>query len=657
MLREAWARLVAAFVFVAGLTHAATSAAQSATLTGSFVEYVVIGASGVMLSTSATVPCDSGGCSMRYTETGATHTCDAFYPGSPVETFTIAASGAGSLLLHNAFGFGDMATTSGPTLSGRQITWSGEGSDSSGDRVRLETIWEYEESDRAVHVTMTVTNLGSSTLSGVHLMRNADPDFGGCNIGFSSSTDNDVVRQPPTDGDALVIAGAGDRASPDRYYVLGIGAHDDRARGYAGGFENRDPVGEWAAPMDPAGAAGDIGVDLIFREETLAPGDSTIFEMFYVWGLNLADVESRFDELGSGTSPCDGIAEGALCSTRTGVTGTCHAARCCTGCWDGARCRSGTSPTGCGVAGGACVTCADVAFCESNTCAGGVCSGSPCDDGETCTTDSCDEAADRCDHAVTSGCIVGGECVTEGAHHVAYPCLVCDSSRDSSDWSAVAGGASCGGDRCSMGRLFHGGTCDGAGECVAPAVTICQTGECADAASCGVPCTASSCPDGQRCASSMRCEPIRGAGEDCADDVECASSRCLDGVCCNGPCDGVCESCGLPGHQGQCTPIAAGTDPYEECPGARVCNGMGRCGAPGEDAGGRDGGVADAGAIGDGAVDASLDGGSGMEARAGCGCTAAGRGARGGLVLGLIGLASISRRRRSRVVARRARVA
>jgi hypothetical protein len=661
MLRDARAHLALFACLVCALAHAAPVHAQSATLTGTYIDYVVIGSQGIMLSTTAAVPCPSFGCSMAYNESGSTHTCDAFYPGSPVETFTIAATGAGPVSFHNSFGgFSGTAltTTEGPTLSGRQITWSGEGSNFSGDRVRLETIWEYEDTDRTVHVTMTLTNLGSVALSDVYLMRNADPDFGGCNIGFTSSTDNDVIRQPPTDADALVIAGAGDATSPDRYYVLGIGAHDDRARAYAGGFENSDPVGEWAAPMDPAGVSNDIGVDLIFREETLAAGDSAVFEMFYVWGLTQADVESRFDEVGSGTGPCDGIADGAVCTSRTGVVGTCHAARCCTGCWDGARCRSGTSPSGCGVSGAACVTCADVLFCESNTCMAGVCSGSPCDDGETCTTDSCDEAADHCNHVVTSGCIVGGECVTEGAHHVAYPCLVCDSSRDATDWSAVASGESCGSDRCNLGRLFQGGTCDGAGECIAPHVEICATGECAGTTTCGIPCTATSCPSGERCASSMRCEPIHAAGDACTMDVECGSSMCIDGVCCNGACDGVCESCALPGHMGQCTPIASGTDPYAECNGDRLCDGAGRCVTPGADAGPIDSGAPSDGAVARdaAAIDAATpDASTAEEPRADCACTAAGAGeGRMPLALGLVALGfALTKARRARRVASR----
>ncbi len=346
---------------------------------------------------------------------------------------------------------------------------------------------------------------------------------------------------------------------------------------------------------------------------------------------------------------CVGTPEGGVCTSTRGDAGACHAGRCCTGCWDGAVCRSGRSTSACAIGGAACVSCAAVAFCASATCAAGVCAGSPCDDGETCTTDSCDEAADRCDHVVTSGCIVGGECVTEGAHHIAYPCLVCDSSRDSTDWSAVASGESCGADRCSLGRLFQGGACDGAGECVAPRVVVCETVSCADAQTCAAPCTSTSCGPGERCASSLRCEPLRGLGEVCASDDACLMGACVDGVCCGGACGGVCQSCALPGSEGTCAQVPAGTDPYDECSGARVCNGASACGVVGEDAGRPDSGARVDGGVTPDDGGSSMDGGSAAPDARGCACVAVGTGSSmGGAWSLLLVLLALRLRRRRR---------
>ncbi len=59
--------------------------------------------------------------------------------------------------------------------------------------------------------------------------------------------------------------------------------------------------------------------------------------------------------------------------------------------------------------------------------------------------------------------------------------------------------------------------------------------------------------------------PGKDIGVPCAAGAECGTGICRDGVCCNAACDGVCESCSLPGSIGQCTPIPAGQDPEKEC--------------------------------------------------------------------------------------------
>ena len=62
-----------------------------------------------------------------------------------------------------------------------------------------------------------------------------------------------------------------------------------------------------------------------------------------------------------------------------------------------------------------------------------------------------------------------------------------------------------------------------------------------------------------------------GQGEPCSDNSECASNYCVDGVCCDTACDGICEACNLSGWEGTCTYIPAGQDPDDECNGVD-CN-------------------------------------------------------------------------------------
>ncbi|NUO51295.1 MAG: hypothetical protein HOV80_20765 [Polyangiaceae bacterium] len=74
----------------------------------------------------------------------------------------------------------------------------------------------------------------------------------------------------------------------------------------------------------------------------------------------------------------------------------------------------------------------------------------------------------------------------------------------------------------------------------------------------------------------------------CTDESECASGFCIDGVCCDVACEGLCQACSAAkkgtGTDGVCGPIARGTDPDGDCgPGnlpceeANVCDGVSAC--------------------------------------------------------------------------------
>ena len=44
-------------------------------------------------------------------------------------------------------------------------------------------------------------------------------------------------------------------------------------------------------------------------------------------------------------------------------------------------------------------------------------------------------------------------------------------------------------------------------------------------------------------------------GASCSSASRCTSANCVDGVCCNAPCDGQCQSCNQAGSPGQCVVI------------------------------------------------------------------------------------------------------
>jgi hypothetical protein len=68
----------------------------------------------------------------------------------------------------------------------------------------------------------------------------------------------------------------------------------------------------------------------------------------------------------------------------------------------------------------------------------------------------------------------------------------------------------------------------------------------------------------------------------------CESDYCIDGVCCNEVCNGVCRSCiqqNTGQSDGRCSPVRSGEDPDNNCPtdpsssclDDGVCDGAGSC--------------------------------------------------------------------------------
>lgn len=76
--------------------------------------------------------------------------------------------------------------------------------------------------------------------------------------------------------------------------------------------------------------------------------------------------------------------------------------------------------------------------------------------------------------------------------------------------------------------------------------------------------------------------PRAPLGASCASDLDCASSACVDGVCCDGGCEGSCTACvqsatGQP--DGTCAPVLAGVDPRDDCDAQEpsTCGRTGEC--------------------------------------------------------------------------------
>jgi hypothetical protein len=98
-------------------------------------------------------------------------------------------------------------------------------------------------------------------------------------------------------------------------------------------------------------------------------------------------------------------------------------------------------------------------------------------------------------------------------------------------------------------------------------------------------CESGQCPpscQGKTCKQDNGCgEPCLDAcltnGTECSKLGQCLSGFCVDGVCCAGPCDGLCESCAVPDFVGTCSALPVGEDPEDECGACDRCNGLGGC--------------------------------------------------------------------------------
>jgi hypothetical protein len=273
--------------------------------------------------------------------------------------------------------------------------------------------------------------------------------------------------------------------------------------------------------------------------------------------------------------------------------------------------------------------CASTAYCDQNVCVLKKAQGSACTQGKECQNGNC---ADNycCESACAGPCDVcnatPGKCtLATGAGTPTCEPYVCKGAtamcpttcKDNTDCSASS---FCQNGKCA-GKEPNGTDCT--------ADTDCNSGHCVDGvccvSACSNPCdscnvvkgacapspagtvvsqcepymcngTAVSCPN--TCVSNTDCDQANGyscifgnctqtrpLGQPCAQNSDCASQNCVDGVCCNTPCSGFCQACNLPSSIGSCTQVPVGTDPRQTCPkGTGVCTATcgqaGLCGFP-----------------------------------------------------------------------------
>lgn len=173
----------------------------------------------------------------------------------------------------------------------------------------------------------------------------------------------------------------------------------------------------------------------------------------------------------------------------------------------------------------------------------------PVDDSNPCTEEKCNGGTPVNHVPVADGTVCGGTAtctLAAGGGYAETPADIC------LDGACTPQNAqSCGNFMCNPGGTACLDVCSGAGDCVTG--TYCDPG-------------------------SNSCLLAAGTGDACVTKATCeAGLECVDGVCCNGLCDGLCQRCDDPLSKGVCIPISSGQDPKNECTGSDVCDGLGGC--------------------------------------------------------------------------------
>ncbi|WP_284721215.1 hypothetical protein [Polyangium sorediatum] len=228
------------------------------------------------------------------------------------------------------------------------------------------------------------------------------------------------------------------------------------------------------------------------------------------------------------------------------------------------------------------VSCQTGAQCASGSCVDGVCCDTACNGAcVACTAAKKGGGVDGECGSITMGADPDDEC----ANQAAGSCGTTGSCNGAGACQLHAQGTPCG--AVCVGDAAQSNTCNGMGTCAAAgAATNCAPYACA-AGACKTTCTANAdCTAGNVCVGGV-CGKLEPNGAACTSDVWCQSGACVDGVCCNTACTGLCEACTTAkkgaGANGVCGPITSGTDPENECAleAAGSCGQNGQCNGAG----------------------------------------------------------------------------
>ena len=217
--------------------------------------------------------------------------------------------------------------------------------------------------------------------------------------------------------------------------------------------------------------------------------------------------------------------------------------------------------------------------CESTLCVDGVCCASAC-------AGTCED----CDLVGTEGTctpLTAGTIAMECAKQPSTSCGFDGTCDGNSGCRRYPAGVACQPDSCQGATYMPASACDGQGTCMAASLVDCTPYVCDTTG--GAPACRSDCraDAGADCVSPAVCvsgscgqRPTKMNGVGCVEAADCASSNCVDGVCCATACTGACQSCNQVGFAGTCRAVPAGKiDPHGICKdtGAAGCGTNGTC--------------------------------------------------------------------------------
>lgn len=203
-----------------------------------------------------------------------------------------------------------------------------------------------------------------------------------------------------------------------------------------------------------------------------------------------------------------------------------------------------------------------------------------CIDGRCCNN-ACSNGCSACRAALKESGIDDGECgparrgTDPHEHCNEDPTESCGQTGFCNDvggcqlWPRAT---SCGPTFCTQNNIT-GKICSGTGSCINAEGIPCSPYLC-QGDKCTIPCGSSAqCEPNYYCVNGT-CARRESDGRACTAGEQCESGFCVDGVCCDSPCNEQCAACSLSGSLGVCSPVTgAPVAPRVPCVGEGACQG------------------------------------------------------------------------------------